>query len=973
MLSIRKLTVTGLVALAVSSCGLLLWSVPALAAAFSLEGSFGEAGSGAGQFEEPRAVAVESSTGDVFVNSGVDTNDVQTVTLSGATAGTFALAFEGESTGAEGEGELEEESNVVQVSNVTGLFVEGEAISGEGIKPGTLITEASGGTVKLSKAATETKTGVHLKAGLPYNASAGTVQEVLNALSAIGGAVKVSGEEGGPYTVEFAEALKETTVAVMTCDASGLNVGAGCGVVAEPARNTRRVEKFAGSTYVGEVTAPEGKPLKEDSGVGIAVDNSTGPYKGYVYISTAEYVDQFAPKAGHPNEYEFVHQFEPHNSEVSVTVDPENGDLYVVSSVDLYVYEPDGTKLFTQEVSFPPFIGPTTINGHYFYGVKFSSSFVEQALVSYEVNASTHELENETTIETELPLRGVAVGANGDVFALDEASPGVSHVQVFAPNPGASASPIEEFGTGEIGASQGIAASAFNRDVYVSDLTSSNVHVYGHQSSGEPPSVACGPAKPARVSALVDCTIEPNAAEASWKLEYRLAGSGTFSVARSGTATAAGVVGGEIPGLTPGTAYEWRLNALNENGSSPGERGTFVTLPVVAGVTPCTAGTPVKAEGATFTASLEPEGDPTRWVFQYGVGGYGSESAGGSTSSGSVASVEASVTGLIPNATYDCRLVATSEAGPTAGQSTDGPLGEFTTPLAPPRVDDVPAQASNITRTSAQLSGTVDPEHSATTYHFVYVTDAGYEPLAPDPYAAGGETPAASAGAGFGDAQVGPVSLSELAPDTTYHYALVASNAALGGTVMGSDHTFTTAFDPPLASTGEASAVTQSAAAISGTVEPRGIPTTYRFEVGTDTAYNGAPILGSAGEGEGPGAITVTLEDLAPGTTYHYRLTASNTDGASYGRDMTFTTPSLPSPILQPLTLPLLATPNVSFPAETTMTPTVKKTVTRAQKLQRALKVCKREKSRSKRATCERQAHKRYGPVRTKGKKNGKA
>jgi hypothetical protein len=45
------------------------------------------------------------------------------------------------------------------------------------------------------------------------------------------------------------------------------------------------------------------------------------------------------------------------------------------------------------------------------------------------------------------------------------------------------------------------------------------------------------------------------------------------------------------------------------------------------------------------------------------------------------------------------------------------------------------------------------------------------------------------------------------------------------------------------------------------------------------------------------------------------------------------------------------------------------KALTRAQKLQKALKACKKDKSKAKRTTCEKQAHKKYGPVKTKKKK----
>lgn len=216
---------------------------------------------------------------------------------------------------------------------------------------------------------------------------------------------------------------------------------------------------------------------------------------------------------------------------------------------------------------------------------------------------------------------------------------------------------------------------------------------------------------------------------------------------------------------------------------------------------------------------------------------------------------------------------------------------------------------------------------------------------------------------------VGPQAIVELQPETTYDYRLVASNQA--GVEPGPDYTFTTApRTPPLVDTGEASGVTQTEVTISGTLDSRGIDTNYAFEVGTDTTYSGAKVFGDAGDGEGAEPIAVALEDLAPGTTYHYRLAATNADGSSYGQEMTFTTPGIPSPIIQPFTAPLLATPTIAFPTETgTPTKTLTKALTRAQKLAATLKTC-RKKPKGKRAGCERRARKQYAPAKAGAKKS---
>ena len=46
---------------------------------------------------------------------------------------------------------------------------------------------------------------------------------------------------------------------------------------------------------------------------------------------------------------------------------------------------------------------------------------------------------------------------------------------------------------------------------------------------------------------------------------------------------------------------------------------------------------------------------------------------------------------------------------------------------------------------------------------------------------------------------------------------------------------------------------------------------------------------------EGPQPVVVNVPNLLPGTTYHYRLVATNGGGTTYGPDMTFTTGEYPA------------------------------------------------------------------------------
>lgn len=88
-------------------------------------------------------------------------------------------------------------------------------------------------------------------------------------------------------------------------------------------------------------------------------------------------------------------------------------------------------------------------------------------------------------------------------------------------------------------------------------------------------------------------------------------------------------------------------------------------------------------------------------------------------------------------------------------------------------------EATDVTSTSATLTGVVNPNKEETSAYFEYGTTPGY----------GAQTPAQAVGGGnAGKDFSAPV--SGLSPSTTYHFRLVATNAS--GTDQGQDKTFTT-------------------------------------------------------------------------------------------------------------------------------------------------------------------------------------
>jgi hypothetical protein len=291
----------------------------------------------------------------------------------------------------------------------------------------------------------------------------------------------------------------------------------------------------------------------------------------------------------------------------------------------------------------------------------------------------------------------------------------------------------------------------------------------------------------------------------------------------------------------------------------------------------------------------------------------------------------------------------------------------FGTVLAPPVVESQQPAASSVTGTSALIAGTANPESRQATYYFEYVAGEEYEPVVTDPYSDGGRTAIEPLSGGRTPQTVQRIALTGLRPGVIYHYRMVVTNAEQ--TTYGPDETFTTkSATPPLASTGPASEVGSTSATLGGVVQPRGLPTSYVFEIGTDTSYGGARLFGNAGSSTGEVPVIVGLQYLIPGTTYHYRLAATSFDGTGYGQDGTFTTPGIPVGIAQPASTPLIASPSVQFPsiAGAVMQPqggankSNKKRESAAEKVADALRACRKE-GRGRRVSCEAQARRRYG------------
>ncbi len=145
-------------------------------------------------------------------------------------------------------------------------------------------------------------------------------------------------------------------------------------------------------------------------------------------------------------------------------------------------------------------------------------------------------------------------------------------------------------------------------------------------------------------------------------------------------------------------------------------------------------------------------------------------------------------------------------------------------------------------------------------------------------------------------ADVGAGHFGQYGGEGEHFYSGVAVNQASGRVYVNVGQQETVwVFGPPTAPvvgrelTAE---VETTEAKLGALVNPGGIQTVYRFEYGTTTEYGSSTPFpeGSVGEGVKSHAVWAAASGLAPGTTYHYRVVASNELGTVYGPDQTFTT-----------------------------------------------------------------------------------
>jgi hypothetical protein len=529
----------------------------------------------------------------------------------------------------------------------------------------------------------------------------------------------------------------------------------------------------------------------------VAVDNSAGPSAGDVYVAdtTSNLVAKFTASGALVAGWGSGGQLDgstatdgPFGAIDGIAVD--TGGVLMLINANNQVFE------FAQDGSFATDFASVR-------GTAANGLAVDAAGDFFKVNGdfSVEELTSgaaadvgQVTFST--AASGVAVDSSTGGLYADEGD----HVEQFAftglgvvSEPGGATCTIgsfsgcgasDSFGSGVLGAGAGLDVDAANGSVYVADATAGQIRVFTPAvlpdvSGGAPSNVATtsvtlnGSVNPAGVQ-LTDCHFDYGTTGSYGQSTPCVPGAASIPADSNAHAVTA-----NLSGLTPDTAYHFRLVAGNAAGVTDGS-DQRVTMQGPPAVDSQSAGS-VTTTTATLQAQLNPFGLDTTYHFQYGTStSYGTSIPvpDGDIGSGQGdQAVSQGLTGLQVGRIYHYRVLATNSQGTVTGADQT-----FTT-LPAVAIDAI--SVSNVTTTTVTLSAQINPGGFATAYHIEYGTTSSYGTSIP--------VPDAGIGAGQGDQPV-TQNISGLQPNSTYHFRVVASNSL--GTSQSTDQLFMTRGDP---------------------------------------------------------------------------------------------------------------------------------------------------------------------------------
>ena len=429
----------------------------------------------------------------------------------------------------------------------------------------------------------------------------------------------------------------------------------------------------------------------------LAVDNSTGPSAGDVYVADSGHgvIDRFSPMGTYQSQISL--------SEVNGIGVDGGGNLWVSRNDGGYEVmgfsKADG---FTQELQTISEFSPPGVrllqfvqtqiessdatfavnNGSAIYGTGEAEGAFGAIKSQVEADGELDETSADFNLLEDCLFCQTAIAADqstDDIYILDhqrEPQSLLGHITEYD----SSGSEVAQFGSTQLGSFHsetgelpgGIAVNMLDGEIYAvySEGADSTVYVYGPTPG---PRVTLEQPTDVQTRAVtINAAVNPHGADTTYQFEYGVDGSYSHTVPTvpgdAGSGTSYVPVSASLAGLQPGTTYHYHVVAANANGTSDGADGTFTTKPVP--VIDSAVASNVGPTSANLNAKIDPHGNAASYRIEYGTDtSYGHSTPEVPIGAGeSDVSVAQSVTGLTSNTTYHWRVVVSYLEGASTAE-----------------------------------------------------------------------------------------------------------------------------------------------------------------------------------------------------------------------------------------------------------------------------------------------------------------
>jgi hypothetical protein len=468
--------------------------------------------------------------------------------------------------------------------------------------------------------------------------------------------------------------------------AAGIAVDESRGDVYVYSRTTNAIYKFDSAGAPSEFSGLKSDAIESvphGGNVQLAVDNSSGPAKGDIYIAVETQGTLVYSQSG-----KLIGKVNSEYGDCGVAVDPK-GNVYVSERRGIVnKYTPTSNPVSsTNWVSALWGLGATC----------YLTTGSDGSLYAVDVGADTiskydplqfNALGLRTESSYEFTFAGMpAVDLTNDDLYIDHGE----EVLVYD-STGALQETIAPVQEAARFSSHAIAVNGANGQVYIGDDTHARIEAFGPPVIV--PDVTTNSPSVSGSSAILQGTVNPDGTHAECSFEYGT--STTYEhavpcVAAPGSGGTPVTVTAEVTGLKMATFYHYRLVATNENGVNAGADQTFA--PAVPPVVSQAWSVNVQLTSATVEATVRPMGNDTTYHIEYGTGNeYGSSVPLPDAQVGTgfeTDTVKQLLTGLQPGTNYHYRVVAANADG---SASRTGTFITFATP-APVSGDACPNAA----------------------------------------------------------------------------------------------------------------------------------------------------------------------------------------------------------------------------------------------------------------------------------------